>query len=376
MFRITMLPAAQGDCLWLEYGSSRSPKRMLIDGGVHASAAELRTRIDELPKSKRVFELAVITHIDLDHIAGMLKLLENPPQGLVIKEFWFNGWQHLPETIDDDDKLGAKMGEELMERIRRQTNVIKGWNTSFNEKAVSVGSMELPKKASKLPSFDFDGMRLTVLGPVGSRLQRLRPVWEQEIKKLRLRPGAAGAKLIGHPEDVVKGDTTLGAVRLASSRDIERLANGKFKEDTSQANGSSIVLLAEHQGKRCLFAGDAIAKDLLAAATLVAPDGEPLAVDAWKIAHHGGEKNTGPELIGAVATDRYLLSTSGSKYEHPKAETLARLLVHRPDGEKPQFHFNYQSKFTGRWKDAGKFGSKYRYQPLFPTTDGTKTIDL
>lgn len=34
MFAIEMLPAAHGDCLWLEYGERARLKRILIDGGV------------------------------------------------------------------------------------------------------------------------------------------------------------------------------------------------------------------------------------------------------------------------------------------------------------------------------------------------------
>lgn len=378
MFRITMLPAAQGDCLWLEYGSQNKPKRILIDGGVHASAVTLRARIEQLPANDRVFELAIITHVDLDHIAGMLKLLEDPPDGLVIKDFWFNGWDHLPVGPDDDSVLGARMGEELMERLRRQTTVIKGWNKQFDGKAVSARSMQLPDDPAKLPSFDIAGMHLTVLGPTGERLERLRPAWEEEIRKLRLQPGLAGAELIGHPEDEVEDDTILGDVRLESARDLERLGNEVFHEDASRANGSSIVLLAECERKRCLFGGDAFAADVFAAVQLLAREdgGEPLALDAWKIAHHGGEKNTSPDLVGAIATSRYLISTSGSRYRHPRAQTLARVLMHRPDGEIPQFYFNYGSEFTKRWSDPEEFGSKYTYEPVFSPDEGTLTVDL
>ena len=33
MLRIEMLPAAHGDCLWIEYGSGTNVHRILIDGG-------------------------------------------------------------------------------------------------------------------------------------------------------------------------------------------------------------------------------------------------------------------------------------------------------------------------------------------------------
>jgi hypothetical protein len=378
MFRITMLPAAQGDCLWVEYGSATTPKRLLIDGGVHRTGDVLRNRIEALDPSERVFELAVVTHVDLDHIAGMLRLLEDPPDGLVIRDFWFNGWDHLPKDATDTTTLGPGMGEELMEWLRRQTSTIKAWNGKFDGKAVSVGSMELPDDPAGLPRHDFDGMHLTVLGPTGTRLARFRPKWEKEIERLGLEPGRAGAELIGHPEDAVEDDSVLGEVRLRSTTDLENLARGPFHEDASHANGSSIVLLAEHAGKRCLFTGDAFAADVLAAVQLLTRDdgGTPLAVHAWKIAHHGGEKNTSPDLIGSIDTGTYLVSTSGSRYQHPKAETLARVVTGRPEGPAARLVFNYRSDFTERWDDPSRFAPKYEYEPLYPATDGTQTIDL
>lgn len=378
MFRITMLPAAQGDCLWIEYGKPTAPKRMIIDGGVHATAAALRERIEDLPVKKRVFELAVITHVDLDHIAGMLELLEDPPTGLVIKDFWFNGFDHLPESADDTSVLGARMGEVLMHRLQTQTDHLRKWNGKFRGTAISVRSMELPTSARKLPSYKFaGGMRMTVLAPLGKRLLKLRKQWLDEIDKLGLTAGRAGASLVGHPEDEEEDDTVLGDDRLETARDIKNLAAGTFHEDTSKANGSSIVLLAECDGKRCLFAGDAFAADVLAAVNLLNNDSEtPFAVDAWKLAHHGGDKNTSAELIAAIETDTYLVSTSGVRYGHPKAATLCRVLTERPDVGTPRFVFNFSSKQTKKWSDPSKFGSEFRYQPVYPASEGTQVVEL
>jgi len=138
--------------------------------------------------------------------------------------------------------------------------MLKKWNGKFRGKAVSVGSMELPATAAELPTFRLaGGMQITVLAPLGKRLFRLRKQWVSEIEKLHLVPGRAGEELIGHPEEEEVDDTVLGEVRLESARDIDQLAQATFHEDGSLANGSSIVLLAEHDGKRCLLGGDAYA---------------------------------------------------------------------------------------------------------------------
>ena len=33
LFRIEMMPACSGDCIWIEYGNPQSPHKLLIDGG-------------------------------------------------------------------------------------------------------------------------------------------------------------------------------------------------------------------------------------------------------------------------------------------------------------------------------------------------------
>jgi len=66
-----MLPADNGDCLWIEYGDPSSPRRILIDCGAVSAARTVASRIESIgAPSKRVFELFVLTHIDADHING------------------------------------------------------------------------------------------------------------------------------------------------------------------------------------------------------------------------------------------------------------------------------------------------------------------
>src|SRR4029453_16350663 len=115
MFTITMLPAAQGDCLWIEYGDERHPCRVLIDTGPPNCHDALRARIDALPEDQRQFELFIVSHIDNDHIGGAPPLLENRPRGVVFGDVWFNGYRHLlPEDEPvPEDELGVPEAQEL-----------------------------------------------------------------------------------------------------------------------------------------------------------------------------------------------------------------------------------------------------------------------
>ena len=77
MLNLEMLPAAHGDCLWIEYGDGKQTRRILIDGGPAHTYPALRARILHLPPDARRFELLVITHIDGDHIEGIVRLLQD-----------------------------------------------------------------------------------------------------------------------------------------------------------------------------------------------------------------------------------------------------------------------------------------------------------
>ena len=73
-----MLPAENGDCLWVEYGTAKTPHRMLIDCGAVSAAALVRSLIRQRAGDGKLdFELFVLTHIDADHISGAIPLFED-----------------------------------------------------------------------------------------------------------------------------------------------------------------------------------------------------------------------------------------------------------------------------------------------------------
>ena len=80
LFSLELLPAKDGECLWIEYGDPGNPSRILIDAGRAGTHKEVLRRIESAAAPVH-FELIVITHVDLDNIGGVLKLLagKKPP---------------------------------------------------------------------------------------------------------------------------------------------------------------------------------------------------------------------------------------------------------------------------------------------------------
>ena len=115
VFRIDMLPAREGDCLWIEYGDANRPRRMLIDGGRQLAYDTLKQRFAALPANQRQFELLILTHVDADHIEGLLKLVKDPDLPVNFKDVWFNGYRHLSRNLEE---LGALQGLFFADGLR------------------------------------------------------------------------------------------------------------------------------------------------------------------------------------------------------------------------------------------------------------------
>jgi len=354
MFQIEMLPAQFGDCLWIEYGSPGDRRRVLIDGGTAPTYEVLRDRLTQLPKSQRSFELVVISHVDADHIEGVVRLLGDERLGMQVEDVWFNGWRHL--NPPPGDMLGPVQGEFLSALIRKRR---LPWNVAFDGKAAFVPKGEPPLVT--LPG----GLQITLLSPRAEALAKLRKVWQREVKRNGLDPDDPEAAL----RRLATRKALLPADALGEQRpNVPQLANKPYKSDQSLANGSSIAFLAEYEGKRVLFAADALPATLEESLRrlLDASGADRLPVQALKIAHHGGRKNISSDLLKLLVCPRYLVSTNGDRYAHPHQESIARILIH--GGIRKEIFFNYRTEYNQVWNDPS-LRARYGYQAFYPSGD-------
>lgn len=346
-----MLPAREGDCLWLRYGSAEAPRQILIDGGRSATYKTFRDRLKALPAARRHFELFIITHVDRDHIEGAMDLLEDPQFPATFDQIWFNGYDHLKSA--ELETFGAVQGELVTAALLKRK---KAWNAAWKGKAAALRDDGLP--TAKLDG----GLTLTLLSPDREKLTALIPTWEKECRAAGIIPGVAPSK----PKSKMVEE--FGAI------DVEALATRPFDPDTTKPNGTSIVVLAEYDGKRALLCADAHTDRLLASLKKLGKNGKPLAVDLMKVPHHGSEGNVSRELLEAVRCPTYLISTNGSYFQHPRAISVSRILKY---GAPQTIAFNYRSKFTTIW-DEPQLKNQYGYQAVYPTTkeNGTLVVRL
>lgn len=348
MLQLEMLPAGHGDALLLEYGEADGLHRILIDGGPYYSYDKpggLRQRLRALiAAGKAEFELLVITHVDSDHIDGVIRLLQDEDlSGLVFKDVWFNDWKQLQPQARG--VLAGVHGEFLGALLEARQ---LPWNS---HPKLAGGPVVVPDRG-ELPVLELAaGAEVTLLSPGPAELSNLRDNWFASVKRAGFSPGDRQAAL-----DELDRRARYGPPRGVLGQ----------QADDSPANGSSIAFLFEYQGQRLLLAGDAWPNVLEhSLARYAKQHGEPVAVTDFKLAHHGSFSNLSPRLIRMLKTERYLVSSSSQYYHHPDADAIELILRHHPGGE-PVLVFNYLSPKTQPYADT-RLQQTRGFTALFPT---------
>ena len=327
---VEMLAAENGDCLWVEFGDPANPKVMLIDGGTQATEAALRAKIAAKTDGGKALhlELVVCTHIDNDHIEGLLGLLQKLPPRLSIGDIWFNG---RPQA-QNPAVLSVLEGEALSDLLGKG---LLPWNLAVKGKALVIPD------DGPLPVFQVGGMTLTLLSPTHAAMAELRKKWAS------IAPWHDAVVAAPFSEAVLGGPTM-----PQDMDELKQLADLDAAKhvDPSPTNGSSIAFLAEYGDRSCLFAADAHADILLGSIGRLCDDRKVtrLTVGALKVPHHGSKNNTSQALIKQLDCGKYLISTNGKQFKHPDAQAIARLLCY--SRQPATLYFNYATEQTSPWK--------------------------
>lgn len=359
-----MLPARQGDAIWVEYGTGRKTRRILIDAGPIDAYADVEARLKKLKEGDKRVELVVITHVDTDHIEGMIRLFAEKRQRWLIapEDIWFNGYRHMKEA----GILGGREGDFLSALLHHRS--FDKWNKQFGGKPVVISTKQ------PLPVVNLEGgMKLTLLSPDAAKLKRMAGKWAKDVDKHGLKPGdleGAWEQLLKqtklHPDDGI----------LGGPGEMDESLRKQLKADSSAANGSSIAFLAEFGGKSCLFLADAHTAIIVKSLRRLIPEGQSrLKVDAVKVSHHGSRNNISKELLDLIDAKHFLVSTSGAKHNHPNTPAIKAIV--QGSLQDPVLWFNYRSSQTLLWQKPPYPGLR-GYTARYPgkTTSGGIKLDL
>ena len=249
---VEVLPARLGDCLLVECPRPAGPTwRMLVDGGPPDTWPLLEARLRRLDPADRHIDVAVITHIDNDHIGGMLAFLSSD-LAADVGDFWFNGRTHLPSapgvarSIDQGEerrRRAARPGDPSSRCVSRRRRL---GARRRRRPAVERGLRRRAHRHGRLT-----GGHLEVAVPDGPTITVALPHDRA--------PGAARRLVVRRPR---RRPCTAPLARwavdvLGPLDDLQHLADERTVRDASVPNGSSIALLVEHRGASVLLGADA-----------------------------------------------------------------------------------------------------------------------
>lgn len=291
---IEFLKAGTGDSIWI----SHNKKNVVIDGG--KSAAAIKTRFEQMPKDENV-DLLVVTHVDSDHIAGVVALVDKMQKQEELnrlKQVWFN----FPKT-EDTEEYSVAEGNSL------STHLCK------------MGGLNWCNNTSDLIGHDvvIGDIQLHVLAPDHDVAYEYKPRIPDEL-------------------GVENADWDVELKTLVDHVDDDDLDNGG-------PNSQSIVIVMECEGKRVLLPGDCTPNELLVALKAYnSVNGAPLKLDLMKLPHHGSARNITKDIMSEVACSNFVISTNvNKKYLFPNKESIAKLISYRNCAEETiNFHFNYR----------------------------------
>ena len=350
-FTLQAFPAGDGDCLLLTYGDAAPLRHVLVDGGRAGAWPSLKRRLAEIRDAGEELELLVLTHIDADHIEGVLAMAKDPELPLAPKRVWYNGYDQMGRI----QAFSIPQGDEYSKLIAE-----RGWplNPGFDGGTVRVEAKPAP--------FDVAGLTITLLSPDAAKLAAMRQAWAAWRTAQDAKRSSA--------EATPGGVQRMGRERMPDVLDVNALA-APTPTDPEPPNGSSIAFIAEWDGRSVLLGGDAH-PDLLASslAPLAAAAGGRLPIGLFKVPHHGSRGNVTREIVELLDCDDFLISTDGKRHGHPDPQAVARLLKYSPQRTRT-LRFNYRTDRTRPWDDPA-LKAKHDYVTQYGEPDGHLLVDI
>ncbi|MUP39850.1 MBL fold metallo-hydrolase [Labilibaculum euxinus] len=326
--KIKFLKASKGDCFLISFQDENNVNRnILIDGGVNETYfdsvnnrdGELKYEIERIRKDKEKVDLLILTHIDNDHILGLLNWFKTDSEAYkLIGNVWFNSGRLISDTF----KLPSN------EDLDREFKIFKNTDTGVSEaidfeKYLLDNQIWERKLIRKGMTFSELGVKIEILTPEKKQLKRL-------LKEYRKKLGE-NVYTAGHIKDW--DESFMSLIQSETPKEIYK------KQDYRAANCSSITFILTIQGKKFLFLADGNAIKI---ANALKEKGyskqNPIHVEFMKVSHHGSRNNTCKKLLDIIKTDNYLMSTDSTSHGRPNKLSLARILSNNPNAV---FHFNY-----------------------------------
>ena len=379
--RLTAFQSDKGDCLLLTDNSGT--RRILVDGGMPASyKAHVAAAMGKLGAAKAALDVVYISHIDRDHIGGVLTMLDDEADWRVhefqrknkntksrppavarppsIKEIWQNAFhaqlKDNARPVEDALASVAPMlsGSDLA-NIRdeglKQSNLITSIAEAIQvSRRISPRQLNIPlnpRSNGKLMMLRKDqkpikigDLRITITGPTARQLTDLQGEWNTWLRS------AEGKARLKKLEDAARrAEEALGASEFDSLMSSLRLRAESFGDPKAVTvpNLASLTLLVEDRSTSLLLTGDArgdqIVDGLKSAGRL---NGGTFEVDVLKVPHHGSKNNIDSDFVETIIARDYVFCGNGL-HHNPHLEVIGMMFRRRLAASQKPFRFWFNS---------------------------------
>jgi beta-lactamase superfamily II metal-dependent hydrolase len=308
MIKLHVVQAEYGDCFVLQSKFGKNSINVLIDGGPYQTFdMHLKPMLEKLLQHDKI-DLMILSHIDNDHIIGLLDLLveiknqrESGKKELVkIDKIWHNSFNDILEfPVESHRLLNLLPTKKTTQRNRIiDSLVMKGFQQG-TDLAKLANSLRIPINPNfdkiivvheKIRSIQVKDIIIHLLGPTKKNVDKLQKEWNNWIKKKKTVHSA-------------------GALLQILDKSVPNLA--------------SIAFLVKTKNRKILFTGDALGQDIidmLSKNAMLDKNGK-FFVDVLKVPHHGSDRNTSQEFFEAITAKYYVISANG-RDDNPSLNTL------------------------------------------------------
>lgn len=264
MLKIYPYNAGKGECIRLQFGSG-TMHNIFFDTGVSRFGVRLKAICKDIVANGERLDLLILTHVDDDHIGGILHLLRT-------------GWKSPFEEVRMNRYGTALLGNRTLS-VRQNNEVF----ARLEAQDVKINSMLAGDR------IDIDG----------ATIETLHPTSMQDYANRR------GNALLAYRRDYAKS--------------LAELADAPIRlTDTSDNNKNSIVCTFSYDRQCFLFTGDAWAEDIVSCLP------EVKCFDLIKLPHHGSVGNISEGFPSRIIASSYMVCTDG--ISHPDKQTIAKLV--------------------------------------------------
>nr|WP_288934795.1 MBL fold metallo-hydrolase [uncultured Allomuricauda sp.] len=354
--KLTIFRSSKGDSLLISHPNGNGKNtHILVDGGMKGSfEGSVAPYLNKEIKAKNEqIDLLCVSHIDDDHIVGVVTLMEllakwrvfnhhanNPentanlkkpkvPEPPKISSIWHNSFaesydlgESLPKVanalLSIEQMTAEHIHNELLHKVSHKAASIKNGitlsqrvrpeqlnialNPQYNRKLVKCNQSSIHKNEHKI-----DQINLSVIGPFSNDLTELEKEWIAWEKK--------------HSKALKEFYADLSVTALDQPLSISQISqllinSGSLgdREDVSIPNLASIMFLVEVDGKSILMTGDGHSDDIIKGLkkNQKLNQNGGLHVDVLKVQHHGAAANIDKDFCKKITADHYVFCGNGT----------------------------------------------------------------